>query len=190
MFTFHGFGITFGQSWQVHLQGVRQFHGSDYKQSNAFKIILWGFSLNGKCKYCFIKKMLKLQIREYGMKKQWLWHGSSCRKNEPDQGWSQLAFCGFIRDVTWVYIRICEKSFTMALLLRVNDPQLDLPMEWVLYSSLSLKNLFKNKSTLLAFSSFEETKVWVPFVRVKRKGILVSPLRPLPIDKNGLCTFP
>lgn len=106
------------------------------------------------------------------------------------QGWSQLAFCGFIRDVTWVYIHICGKSFTMDLLLQVNDPQLDLPMEWVLYSSLNLKNLFKNKSTLLAFSSFEETKVWVPFVRVKRKGILVSPLRPLPTDKNGLCTFP
>lgn len=86
-----------------------------------------------------------------------------------------------------VYIHICEKSFTMGLLLRVNDPQLDLPMEWVLYSSLSLKKLFKNKSILPAFSSFEETKVWVPFVRVKRKGILVSPLRPLPTVKNGLC---
>lgn len=96
-------------------QGVRKFHGSDYKQSNTFKIILWGISLNGKGKYCFIKKMLKLQIREYGMKKQWSWHGSSCRRNESDikrsdfyvfcaiQGWSQLAFCGFIRDVTSLY---------------------------------------------------------------------------------------
>lgn len=90
------------QSWQVHLQGVRKFHGSDYKQSNTFKIILWGISLNGKGKHCFIKKMLKLQIREYGMKEQWSWHGSSCRRNESDIKRSDFMFSvPFRDDLSW-----------------------------------------------------------------------------------------